>query len=153
MILCSRNSFNPNVMAAAICRLCLGEAEHPHYTSLFGRKSLEKDLPSRVSKLSGISMSKQSGYPERLCRGCMGKFHSLEENLDKFKERAMASYRVYSRKRPTESRQSPSTPTTERSRPPAKRTRARCLFPDDPTASVLYISNPTIINIIRSRCS
>ena len=65
---------------------------HPHYSSLFSRKSLEKDLPRRVSKLIGISMSKDDGLPERVCRGCMDKFYSLETSLNKFRERAMTSY-------------------------------------------------------------
>ena len=100
---------------------------HPHYSSLFSRKSLEKDLPRSVSKLIGISMSKDDGLPERVCRGCIDKFYSLETSLNTCRERAVTSYRAYSRKRPIESPQSPSTPTTER--PPAKRSRARCLFP------------------------
>ena len=121
-------------MAASVCRLCLGKAVHPHYCALFSSKSLEKDLPRRVGKLSGISMCKSNGYPERVCRGCMQKFYSLEDGLQKFRERAMTSYREYSRKRPTDSRQSPSTPTTEQSRPPTKRSRARCLFPGNSSA-------------------
>lgn len=115
---------------AAVCRVCLGKASHPHYTSLFSKLSLEKDLPRRVSKVSGISMCQENGYPTRVCRSCMETFYSLEKGLDKFREKAMNSYMAYSRKRPTESRQSPSTPSTERSRLPAKRSRARCLFPD-----------------------
>ena len=54
---------------------------HPHNSSLFSRKSLEKDLPRKVSKLIGISMSKDDGLPERACRGCIDKFYSLETSL------------------------------------------------------------------------
>ena len=119
-------------MAASICRLCLGKAIHPHYTVLFTRRSLEKDLPSRISKLVGIPVCKGDGYPEGVCRSCMDKFNSLEKGLNQFRDKAVTSHRTYSsRKHPTESRQSPNTPTTDRSHPPPKRSRARCLFPDD----------------------
>lgn len=116
-------------MAASTCRICLGKAEHPHYCALFSKKSLEGDLPARISELSGVSIGPGDGYPERICRSCKSRFDSLEKGLDEFRQRAQTSYGVYSRKRSCESMQSPNS-VSVRCRPPTKRSRARCLFPD-----------------------
>lgn len=119
-------------IAESVCRICLGKAVHPHYCSLFSKKSLGEDLPSRVSKISGIVVNHDDGYPARMCRSCLGKFYSLEKGLAEFREKALTSYKVYSRKRSSQCIQSPITSSAlARSQPPAKRSRARCLFPDD----------------------
>ena len=124
----------------AACRLCMGTAERPHYRSLFSKHSLEIDLPRRIAKLSGIQILQDDGYPGRLCRHCNDKFHSLEKNLEEFREKALESYRIYSRKRDSGSRQSPHTPTVEHSRPPAKKSsRARCLFPESVWNKILEL--------------
>ena len=117
---------------ASSCRLCLGKAERPHFTSLFSGNSLSQDLPGRVSRISGVPISQHDGYPDRLCRSCMSKFTSLEKAMAKFQEVAKASYSTLSRKRPKEtSSDTGVSPHTARSRPPAKRSRSRCLFPDN----------------------
>ena len=119
-----------------VCRICLGKAEHPHYCSIFSNGSLQKNIPGRLSKLLDITISQDdAGYPSRVCRGCMSRFYSLEKSLEELREKAMNSYREYRRKH---SRQSPGTPTSRR--PPAKRSslnRARCLFPEDPSKSLV----------------
>ena len=109
----------------------MGIAERPYYRAIFSKHSLEVNLPARISKLCGIQISQDDGYPERLCRPCSDKFYVLEKNLGEFRERALESYRMYTRKRSTDIQQSPQTPTVEHSRPSAKRSsRARCLFPE-----------------------
>ena len=117
----------------AFCRLCIQKAE-THYTALYSKKSLERDLPGRISLLLGISMSKETGYPDRVCRGCYDKFTTLEKHLGELKERAQTSYRSYSRKRPADDSL---TPTRERQRPPAKRNHGRCLFAEKGTNYVV----------------
>ena len=70
----------------AVCRLCLQKADK-HYTLLYSRNSLGKNLPERISQLLGISMSNEPGYPDRVCRGCCDKFISVEKHLAQLKER------------------------------------------------------------------
>ena len=167
-------------VASLICLLCLGKAERPHYSPLFKETSLKKDLPRRISKLTGVPISQDNGYPSRVCRGCMDKFDSLERGLAKFQELVKTtvcpreclgvhrrlvsthivhkkwlkcvyytffwtpssswmeqtlvktSYSMLNRKRTKETSGNIGIlPHTEKSRPPAKRSRGRCLSPDD----------------------
>ena len=116
------------MMASQCCRVCMGTAERPHYRSLFSKQSLEADLPRRLAKLCGIQIYQDDGYSGRLCRHCSDQFHSLEKNLDEFREKALESYRTYSRKRCSHS--SPRTPTAAHRPPARKSSQARCLFPE-----------------------
>ena len=119
-------------MTSPLCRLCLGKAERPHYTALFSERSLANDLHGRLSKLCEVPVSQGDGYSNRVCRRCMDKFLSLERELVKFRELVHNSYSMLTRKRTKETSGVDSvSPSTEKSRPPAKHSRARCLFPSE----------------------
>ena len=49
----------------AVCRLWLQKIDK-HYTLLYSRKSLGKNLPERISQLSDICTSNEPGYPDRV---------------------------------------------------------------------------------------
>ena len=123
-------------MALQICRLCLGKAERPHYTVIFSENSQSKNVPERLSSLSGVPISHGDGLPGRVCRTCMDKFSSLEKSLAKFQEMAKSSWQNLSRKRTKETSGNIGvSPHTERARPPAKRSRTRLLFSDNSSKS------------------
>ena len=124
-------------MTSPLCRLCLDKAEpqRPHYTALFSERSQANDLHGRLSKLCGVPVRQGDGYSNRVCRRCMDKFLSLERHeieLIEFRKLVHNSYSMLSRKRAKETNGVDGvSPNTEKSRPPAKRSRARCLFPSE----------------------
>ena len=98
----------------------------------FSGNSLGKDLSGRVSRLTGVPISQDDGYPNRLYRGCMDKFTSIEKAIAKFQEVAKASYSTFCWKWVKEtSSDTGVSPHTARSRPLAKCSRPRCLIPND----------------------
>ena len=114
-----------------VCRLCLQKADK-HYTLLYSRKSLGKNVPERISQLLDISMSNEPGYLDRVCRGCSDMFISAEKHLAQLKEGAL--------KLLTEREGNSLTSTTELQCPHVKRNPCHCLFTDQ---SIGHLLNKT----------
>ena len=110
-----------------VCRVCVGKAEHPHYTALFSKESLRVGLPGRMSDLLGVPVIQNDNCPQRVCRGCMRKFTSVESSIKSLQETAQASYRQLSDSLSTRKRAKETSgtigvsPHTQRARPPSKR--------------------------------
>ena len=59
----------------AICRVCAGKVEHPHYTTIFSRYSLQAGLPGRLSSVLGVSVVQNDSCPQKFVNHAWGRLH------------------------------------------------------------------------------
>ena len=124
---------------ASICRICLSKTERSHCTNFFSPDSIKCSLATRMSQLLEVPILKDDGMSCYVCRGCKGKFSTIENKLSGMRSVAKSSHQklqhdIVPRKRPknTSGTNEEVSPHTARSRPAAKRgTAHKRLFPDD----------------------
>ena len=122
---------------AIVCRICCSTVQRTHCTNFFSADSRKCDLAVRMSKLLLVSITEDDGISQFVCRGCKGKFTTIENKISSMQATAKSSYmklqqNIAPRKRPknTSGTDEEVSPHTARSRPSAKRTTGnRRLFP------------------------
>ena len=75
-----------------VCRLCCSSSSSTRCSALFSKEAIQRDLPGRLSNLLQLPVSDSDGLSSYLCRGCMGKFTTVESKLESFRSMAKAGY-------------------------------------------------------------